>query len=106
MIQFLLEGEGLLVSCANDAESAIEEYLRVSADLVLLNVVMPGSDGFDLHRRLGELGYQGQVVFVTARPDVCEILDARQIGCAGCLVKPLHADDVTGLIRRLLPCPV
>ncbi len=106
MIQFLLEGDGFLVSCANDADGAIAQYSRENADLVLLNVVMPGVDGFELHDRLVGMGYRGPVVFVTARPDVCEMVDARQINCASCLVKPLHADDVTGLIHRLLPCRI
>lgn len=106
MIQFLLEGEGFLVSCANDAERALTEFSRERVDLVLLNVVMPGLDGFELYDRLVSRGYQGPVVFVSARPDVCEIVDAREIQSASCLVKPLHIDDVTGLIKRLLPCRV
>lgn len=102
MIRFLLESEGFDVSGAPDAEIALGEYLRHPPDVILLNVIMPGTDGLDLHDRLRRLGYLGPVVFVTARPDVLEILAGRQMAVAGCLVKPLHPEEVVLLVRQVL----
>ncbi len=102
MIQFLLKEEGLFVSSAADGDTAMAEYLKASPDLILLNVIMPGTDGFRLYSRFRELGYQGPVMFVTARPDVPELLMELKLDVAGCLVKPLHPDEMLPLVWSAL----
>ncbi len=102
MIQFLLDQEGLQTSSANDGESALQQYLIQVPDLILLNVIMPDTDGFQLHNRFRELGYEGLVMFVTARPDIPIILAELELDVAGCIVKPLHPDEVLDLVQDAL----
>ena len=102
LIQFLLQDEGLIVSSAADGETAITQYLRQPPDLILLNVTMPDTDGFELHDRLRALGYLGPVFFVTARPDIPRVLLERQLEVAGCMVKPLHPEEILLLVREAL----
>ncbi|MGE5620265.1 MAG: response regulator transcription factor [Sphingomonadaceae bacterium] len=102
LIQYLLESEGLAVASAADGESALREYARRVPDLILLNVIMPDTDGIWLHDRLRVMGYRGPVVIVTARPDIPELLAELRIKVAGCLVKPLHADELLSTVRGAL----
>ncbi|MHB0868398.1 MAG: response regulator transcription factor [Chloroflexota bacterium] len=99
MVQFLLEAEGMDVASAADGKTALREYAAQHPDLILLNVIMPGTNGFQMYDRLLALGYQGPVVFITARPDIPEVLLELHMAVAGCLVKPLHPDALLRVVQ-------
>jgi EAL domain-containing protein (putative c-di-GMP-specific phosphodiesterase class I)/DNA-binding NarL/FixJ family response regulator len=78
------------------------------ADLIFLDINMPGLDGVELIRRLVDLRYGGSVVLVSGENDrtlhsVQRLIEAHRLRALGCLQKPVKFDDVQKLIERLKP---
>lgn len=102
MVEFILESEGYQVAAAPNGALGLAHCQAALPDLLLLNVLLPDSDGFEIYDQLRTLGYPGPVIFMTARPDIPEVLENRQLEVVGCLVKPLHPEDVLALVGRTL----
>jgi len=66
--RFLLEAEGFdVVGVATDGESAVQETLRFSPEIVLLDVSLPDMDGFEVASRLRAAGASSIIVFTSSR---------------------------------------
>jgi DNA-binding NarL/FixJ family response regulator len=86
--RMLLESEGFrVVGEAPDGESAIDEARRLHPDVILLDVQLPGIDGFEVTRRLGLNGGAPAIVLVSSRDrgDYGEL--AEQSGAVGFIAK-------------------
>jgi DNA-binding NarL/FixJ family response regulator len=69
--RFLLESEGFhVVGVATDGESAVAETLRLSPDVVLLDVSLPDIDGFEVASQLRAAGASSAIVFTSSRDGV------------------------------------
>lgn len=94
--------EGFDVEVAYDGSSGFDRLLEIKPSVILLDVMMPGMDGFEFQRRLREAGLGAvHVIFVTAygRP----ISDAERglIGEAPFIRKPFEVEDLLDLIQKL-----
>jgi two-component system OmpR family response regulator len=82
------------------------EALRVASaarpDLVLLDVMMPGGDGFDVVRRIRAGGPWVPVIFLTARGDVGDRVTGLTLGGDDYITKPFSLDEVLARIRAVL----
>jgi two-component system OmpR family response regulator len=82
------------------------EAMRVAAaappDLILLDVMMPDSDGFDVIRRIRSGGLQIPVIFLTARDSVNERVTGLALGGDDYVTKPFALDEVMARIRAVL----
>jgi signal transduction histidine kinase len=97
----LLSAWGHDASTAGDGPSAIEEALRIHPDLILLDIGLPGLDGFEVCRRLRQSSL-GQVV-IAAMTGYGQDEDRKlslQAGFDCHLVKPVNLADLQGLISR------
>ena len=66
--RFLLETDGfVVVGVATDGASAVRETLRVSPEIVLLDVSLPDMDGFEVASRLRAAGTSSRIVFTSSR---------------------------------------
>jgi len=111
-IGFLLETlsrVGYRVRVAPDGESALEQIQYAPPDLVLLDVMMPGIDGFETCRRLRKLPSAAQtpVIFMTALSDAQDKVRAFAAGADDYVTKPFQHEEVlarvgTHLARREL----
>jgi diguanylate cyclase (GGDEF)-like protein len=94
VLQAVLDGLGCELMVANNGPRALELAARRRPDLILLDVMMPGMDGFEVCRRLKadmELA-EVPVVFVTARTD--DISTGFSVGGSDYITKPINADEV------------
>jgi CheY-like chemotaxis protein len=99
----MLELEDVEIHTANDGESALAAADHLRPDLVLLDIMMPGLDGFEVCRRLtSRNGSSPRVVMLTARTDEAARLEAAQAGAAGYLVKPFSAVDLFRVVDEEL----
>jgi chemosensory pili system protein ChpA (sensor histidine kinase/response regulator) len=103
-----LESMGYQVHSAGNGAGALERIHERTPDLVLLDVSLPGDDGFVVARRIRELAVTANVpiIFVTAslRPDLRQ--RALGLGAVGFLQKPFHAADLDQAIQASLrPLP-
>ncbi len=87
-----LRHAGFLVDEAAGGEAALQAFHRAPFDLVLLDVVMPGIDGFETCRRLRlqPHGLHVPVVMLTGLDDVASIEQAHRAGATDFITKPIH----------------
>src|SRR5215475_15005840 len=92
---------GYRVRVAKDGESALEQLQYSPPDLVLLDVMMPGIDGFETCRRLRRLPKFAQlpVIFMTALSDAQDKVRAFAAGADDYVTKPFQSEEVLARVR-------
>jgi formate hydrogenlyase transcriptional activator len=106
-IGFLLETlsqAGYRVRVAPDGETALEQVQYSPPDLVLLDVMMPGIDGFETCRRVRKLPQLSQlpVIFMTALSDTQDKVRAFAAGADDYVTKPFQSEEVLARVRTHL----
>lgn len=92
---------GFKISVAKSGESALEKVQKVSPDLILLDVMMPGIDGFETCRRLtaDPDSQKIPVIFMTALSDVTDKVKGLQLGAVDYITKPIQLEETLARIR-------
>lgn len=105
LVEFKLKGRGYRVLTAGDGDEALRLVERERPGLVVLDAMMPGTDGFEVLRRIkAEPDLAGTpVVMLTARKLESDIVGALQLGASDYLVKPFIPEELAMRIARLLP---
>lgn len=101
-IEYALTQEGHDVSVARTGEDGLAEALERAPDLVILDVRLPGIDGFEVLRRLRGSGAKMPVLFLTARNEEVDRVIGLEIGGDDYLTKPFGLRELTSRIRALL----
>ncbi len=100
----LLESVGYQVAAAQNGEEGIQKAAELNPDLILLDVMMPGIDGWEtlglLKRREETRGIP--VVVFTAREHAHGQRKSRELGATGYFRKPFEPDDLIELVARSL----
>jgi CheY-like chemotaxis protein len=99
-----LEGDGLAVNEATDGAEALEEVRRERPSLVLLDVMMPGVDGWSVAEQLAadDETRDSPVVFLSARAAREDRERAQELGAVGYVVKPFDPLELAGIVRDVL----
>lgn len=100
----ILKSEGYLLADADSGERALELYASFRPDLVLLDVMMPGIDGFETCRRLKrDYGDKcAPVIFITAKSESDDVVEGLGAGGVDYLPKPFKPKEVLARIRSHL----
>ena len=101
-VNFRLEGYD--VETASHGEETIQKALEVGPELILLDVMMPGLDGWELCRRLKEDdGTAGiPVIFLSARAQEEDRKRGLELGVVEYVTKPFDPGDLVGLVARII----
>jgi DNA-binding response OmpR family regulator len=97
-----LEHAGHTVDVASDGEMALDFARVYSYDLVLLDVMLPGVDGYGVLRWLPRRGDAAPVLTLTAREDVKSKVRSLDTGADDYLTKPFELDELLARVRALL----
>lgn len=97
-----LSEEGYAVDVAADAAQARRAAALFEYDAILLDVMLPGGDGFALCRRWREAGLTTPVLFLTARDAVSDRVQGLDTGGDDYLVKPFAFDELLARVRVLV----
>jgi two-component system KDP operon response regulator KdpE len=97
----LLEKSGFEVVKAYRADDGLRKAYRHQPDLVLLDIMMPDMDGWDVLRRLREMS-DVPIVFLTARTDVKDIVRGLELGSDDYVTKPFDNDELIARIKAHL----
>ncbi|HEY9693870.1 MAG TPA: ATP-binding protein [Oculatellaceae cyanobacterium] len=97
----VLDNSGFQVLVAEDGESAIEKIDYAQPDLILLDVLMPGIDGFETCRRLkaNESTQNIPIIFMTALSETLDKVTGLNLGAVDYITKPLQHEEVLARIK-------
>jgi two-component system, OmpR family, response regulator len=93
---------GFEVRTAGTASEALREVAAKAPDLIVLDIMLPDSDGFEVLRRIRGQGYELPVLFLSARDAVADRVAGLTLGGADYVVKPFSVDEVLARIRAIL----
>ncbi|HET9444399.1 MAG TPA: response regulator transcription factor, partial [Acidimicrobiales bacterium] len=96
-----LEDEGYGVLEAESGEEALEAWPGLAPDVVLIDVMLPGLDGFELCRQLRATS-DVPIVMLTARTDTHDVVAGLEAGADDYVTKPFVAKELAARIRALL----
>jgi two-component system response regulator CpxR len=102
LVAELLGEEGFAVEIANRSEAGLERALSGEHALVVLDVMMPGMNGFEVLRRLRAEGSDVHVMMLTARGDDVDRIVGLEIGADDYLPKPFNPRELVARIQAIL----
>ena len=97
-----LSKEGFAVESSRDGESGFQRATTEAFDLILLDVMLPRKNGFDVCRDLRQLGNQTPVLMLTARGQVVDKVVGLKLGADDYLTKPFEMIELLARIEALL----
>jgi len=97
-----LEREGFAVRAVASGEEALAHIDADPADLIVLDLMLPGIDGFEVLRRLRSAGHTVPVIVLTARDEDVDKIVGLELGADDYLVKPFNPRELSARVRAVL----
>ena len=99
--QLYLEKEGYEVRTAADGNAAVEAFRTLPPDLVILDVMLPGMDGYEVLKTVRRSG-SIPVIMVTARGETFDKVLCLELGADDYIVKPFDGKELTARVKAVL----
>jgi two-component system alkaline phosphatase synthesis response regulator PhoP len=97
-----LAAEGFAVETAGDGHAAIARASGEPFDVIVLDVMLPGRDGFDVAKTLRQQGVQTPILMLTARSQVVDRVVGLKLGADDYLTKPFETIELLARIEALM----
>jgi DNA-binding response OmpR family regulator len=99
-----LQNENYRISFATQGQQAIEMALKNDIDLILLDIMMPGMDGFEVCRELKKINHTRQIpiIFITAKTEKEDIIKGFESGAVDYVTKPFNAAELSARVQTHL----
>jgi DNA-binding response OmpR family regulator len=101
LLKAYLKQFGIDLDCAGDADDGFRRLSRSDPDLLLLDVMLPGRDGFDICREVRQAS-RIPIIMLTARGDVVDKVSGLEIGADDYIGKPFEPRELVARIQSLL----
>ena len=107
LIEFKLKKEGYQVTWKENGKEALEAIKAEEPDLVILDVMMPVMDGYEVLRRLKEDENLKSipVIMLTARAQEKDVVKGIDMGAEDYITKPFHPAELLARVKRILAKP-
>mgnify|MGYP003334954207 CR=1 FL=1 len=99
LVATALRYEGFAVEAANGGNDALRATESFRPDLILLDVMMPDRDGFQVAERLRNDGYEVPIIFLTARAEVRDVVRGLEMGADDYVLKPFSPRELVARIK-------
>lgn len=99
---FLILNKNYRVYLAQDSREALQRFKRAEIDLIIADFKLPYLDGVEMIAKFRELGYRGNVILISAYPDLVKIDELSRLSISHFFVKPLDLDSLNRSIDHLL----
>ena len=100
-VKAFLESEGYLVTDFNNGDSLFEEFIRTAPDLVILDVLMPGSTGFEITKKIRQIS-SVPIIILTARDSEIDYATGINLGSDDYFTKPFSAISLVMRVKAML----
>jgi two-component system chemotaxis response regulator CheY len=90
-----------VVAEVGDGEEAVQTYLEVKPDLVLMDIIMPDMDGKEALQKLLLMDPDAKIVMCSSLGQQALITESMKIGAMGFIVKPFEPDNMLDVIRKI-----
>ena len=102
LAQMYLESEGFRVKTASDGESALSSVATLHPALVVLDVMLPKLDGFEVCKRLRQQDNPVAILMLTARDDDVDKIIGLELGADDYLTKPFNPRELVARVKAIL----
>ncbi len=97
-----LVSEGFTVQTANDGDNGLKRATEESFDLIILDIMLPGKNGFDVCSEIRSNGINTPIIMLTARGQVTDKVVGLKLGADDYLVKPFEMIELLARIEAIL----
>lgn len=103
-LRYLMEGEGYQTNYCYDGETALELVTKIIPDLVILDVMMPGLDGFSVAKQIRNQTIldNTSIIFLTAKGTSADKIEGYDSGAESYIVKPFDNDEILEKVKEVL----
>jgi two-component system alkaline phosphatase synthesis response regulator PhoP len=102
VVSDLLRAKGHLIETAADGKSGLNRALGEKFDLLILDVMLPGLDGFEICHAVREHGFDGAILMLTAKGQIPDRVQGLRTGADDYLIKPFDPDELLARVEALL----
>ncbi|MGP8215011.1 MAG: response regulator transcription factor [Bacteroidia bacterium] len=102
VIRLNLEMDGYIVTAFDNGEAAWQKFRGSQYSLIILDVMLPGMDGFELCGNIRKVDKRTPILFLTARGDAEDRIMGLKLGADDYLVKPFHLEELLLRVKALL----
>lgn len=101
LLRLYLEGEGYKVEMARDGKTALEKYHASAPDLIVLDLMLPEMDGYEVCRRIRRDG-DVPIMMVTARDEDVDKIVGLELGADDYMTKPFNPRELVARVKAIL----
>jgi len=99
---FLILQKKYLVYLAKDSKEALERFNKAKIDLIIADLKLPHINGLKLISKFREKGYKGEVIMISAFPDLVDKKELNRLCIGNFFIKPLDLEALNSSIDHLL----
>lgn len=99
VIRKSLEKEKYVIDISGDGEEALYNIRSNIYDLVILDVMLPGMDGFEILKKMREEDIASKVIMLTAKSTLDDKLEGLQNGANDYITKPFHIEELVARVN-------
>lgn len=99
---FLILNKNYLVYLAKDSREALRRFEEADIDLIIADLKLPDLNGVEMIAKFRKLGYKGEVILISAFPDLVKVDELSRLSISHFFVKPLDLDALNRSIDYLL----
>ena len=104
LLKLYLENEGYMVFTANDGQEAVDTFQNKTPDLVLLDIMLPKKDGWQVCREIRKIS-SAPIIMLTAKGETFDKVLGLELGADDYVVKPFDAKEVMARVKAVLRRP-
>lgn len=101
-LEFLMHRQGHETRVAGDGDAALAAVAEFDPDLVLLDLMLPGRDGYEVCQALRAGGYRMKILMLTAKGREAEVTKGFAVGADDYVTKPFGTQDLVARVQQLL----
>jgi two-component system alkaline phosphatase synthesis response regulator PhoP len=102
LLRMYLEREGFRIECVSDGEAAVEATIRLQPALVVLDVMLPKLDGYEVCRKIRARNDPAAILMLTARDEDIDKIIGLELGADDYLTKPFNPRELVARVKAIL----